>query len=444
MESICDLLLIVAFLIVGKTLYEDTIILDKITLVLMGILALLDIFLMNPLMEKWNPGLASVSTCVFWGIFIYCFLRGGKKGFIRRALSFLEILFGFAASFIMYCEMLVCMVAPEWSVSHIQEGTAPQESMALASVILLLVIFYLYFSIYRKCIFLNLKISHRLLLILFSIFIDVFNVVIAENILNGKYMEIDSDIRVVVFVSVVIMYIVFPVMLVKQRLSEYYRKGQEYHKEWLELELAHFADYEERQEDTRRFRHDIVNNLSCMDALLQKQQWEEAKKYVEGMLGEAKSFSPEIVTGERMLDCIVAMKQRNMKTHNIEFSQKGVLDGGLSWEPFDICAVFANALDNAVEACMRLPENVPGWIHLTFRRTDSFYFVELANAMCEQEHSGGLYKRFTTKKNKELHGYGMESMRRTLEKHGGSMQVEMEKSRFILSMMIPVSSGNIE
>ncbi len=441
-----NLLLMTASLIVGKTLYEDTIVLDKITLVLLGIFTLAESVphLLNPLITNAHSGFfAGVCNCISWGTFICCFLRGGNKGFVRRVFSFIEILLGFDTSFVMFCSMVVWMAAPEWSVPYIERNIVSGEVMAVASVILLLVILYLYFAIYRKGIFLNLKISHRLLFIVFSVFVDVFSVTVSENILNGKYMEIDPDIRGMAFISVVIMYMIFPVMLVKQRLSEYYRKGQEHHKEWLELELAYFADYEERQEALRRFRHDVVNNLSCVDALLQEEQWEEAGKYVEGMLGEVKSFSSEIVTGERMLDCIVSMKQRNMKSHNIDFSQDGVLDAGLSWEPFDICAVFANALDNAVEACMRLPENIPGWIHLTFRRTDCFYFIELANAMCEQEYSGGLYKRFTTKKNKELHGYGMESMRRTLEKYGGSMQIEMEKTKFILSMMIPVPSADI-
>lgn len=440
-----NLLLIAAALIVGKTLYEDTIVLDKITLLLMGIFTLAEsvsTFFNLVAADKYTE-FVLVCDCISWGTFICCFLRGGKKGFIRRFFSFIEVLFGFATSFIMFCSMVVWMVAPEWSVPNIQGDIIPREVLAVASVILVFIIFYLYFAIYRKGIFLNLKISHRLLFIAFSFFVDVFSVTVSENILNGKYMEMDLDIWGMVLISVIIMYMVFPIVLVKQRLSDYYRKGQEHHKEWLELELAHFADYEERQEETRRFRHDIVNNLSCVDALLQEEQWIEAKEYVERMLGEVKSFSSEIVTGERMLDCIVSMKQRSMKSYDIEFLLKGVLDEGLSWEPLDICAVFANALDNAVEACMRLPEDAGRWIHLTFRRTDSFYFVELANAMNVRENSGEMYKRFTTKKNKEFHGYGMESIRRTLEKYGGSMQTEMEKSKFILSMMIPVSDAAI-
>ena len=45
--------------------------------------------------------------------------------------------------------------------------------------------------------------------------------------------------------------------------------------------------------------------------------------------------------------------------------------------------------------------------------------------------------RYTTKKNKELHGYGLENMKRTIEKYDGTMNIQQKENRFILTIMVP-------
>lgn len=44
----------------------------------------------------------------------------------------------------------------------------------------------------------------------------------------------------------------------------------------------------------------------------------------------------------------------------------------------------------------------------------------------------------TTKANKGYHGYGMKSIRRTIEKYGGNMTVHMQNDWFILRILIPM------
>ena len=43
----------------------------------------------------------------------------------------------------------------------------------------------------------------------------------------------------------------------------------------------------------------------------------------------------------------------------------------------------------------------------------------------------------TSKKDQQLHGYGMKSMRNTVEKYGGTVRAEQEEERFILMILIP-------
>lgn len=47
---------------------------------------------------------------------------------------------------------------------------------------------------------------------------------------------------------------------------------------------------------------------------------------------------------------------------------------------------------------------------------------------------------FTTKKNKDLHGYGLENMERTIKKYDGTMDILQEGNRFVLKIMVPLEN----
>ena len=144
-----------------------------------------------------------------------------------------------------------------------------------------------------------------------------------------------------------------------------------------------------------------------------------------------------------MLDCIVGMKISKMEEVGIDFTLDGVLDGGLKMKPVDICTIFANAIDNAIEACERLPEESDRWIKLKIKRTDKFFSISLINSMVEDKKTGVINKifydgeRFTTKKDKSLHGYGTKNMKAAISRYDGIERVSAEGGVFTLSIILP-------
>ena len=121
--------------------------------------------------------------------------------------------------------------------------------------------------------------------------------------------------------------------------------------------------------------------------------------------------------------------------------------------------MFSNGLDNAIEAC----EKVEGErsISLSLRFTRNFYYIVLSNTMKEssvalrskkrlegkvayeqstENEQVVIGSRYTTKKNKELHGYGLENMERTVKKYDGTMHIVQEKNRFTVTIMVPLET----
>ena len=95
----------------------------------------------------------------------------------------------------------------------------------------------------------------------------------------------------------------------------------------------------------------------------------------------------------------------------------------------DVCSIFANALDNAIEACEKIEEEKNRWIKLSLEKTSEFFMIRLRNAMT----SGG----GASNKDRNLHGYGIQNMKTTISKYNGTGTVDVKDNVYTLSIKIP-------
>ena len=111
-------------------------------------------------------------------------------------------------------------------------------------------------------------------------------------------------------------------------------------------------------------------------------------------------------------------------------------------KPTDICSIFANALDNAIEACERADED-ERLIKLQIRKSGQFFNIKLSNTYTETDGKLDLGKlfnakeRITSKEDKNLHGYGTQNIRSAVEKNDGMIKAEAEGGMYTLSLMLP-------
>ena len=102
----------------------------------------------------------------------------------------------------------------------------------------------------------------------------------------------------------------------------------------------------------------------------------------------------------------------------------------------DICTILSNALDNAIEACVKLQNPSDRYINVKIN-TDNGIFISVSNPSAEAPKKiAGVF--ISTKKDKENHGLGLKSIRRTVDKHGGDMLIKHENNIFTLITQLPV------
>ena len=297
----------------------------------------------------------------------------------------------------------------------------------------------LYYGMYKKGRFLKIDGKYVIILVAWEIVLYIVPMLPFLAVFDGEENQ-QRAIQGILAVFILILGVFIPVILIMMVTRKYFMEKNIQQEKYMNAQLDYIRQYKISQNETRAFRHDIINNLQLMDMLMNEGKTAEAKEHLEAMLGEVKALSPKNITGDEMLDCIVSMKTEKMQELGIKYYADGVIDGGLNMKPTDICSVFANAFDNAIEACARLPKSAPKRIDFNIKRTDKFYNMRLSNSSINEADADTLFdndSHYTSKDDENIHGFGTKNMKHALEKYGGMLKAKTERGRFVLTIVIP-------
>lgn len=155
------------------------------------------------------------------------------------------------------------------------------------------------------------------------------------------------------------------------------------------------------------------------------------------MENRIKQYESVYQTGNQVLDVMLTAKADLCTRKQIDFNC--VADGKAIefMDTMDICSIFGNALDNAIESVEKQKDCEKRLIRVAVYAKDQLAMIRFENYTQENlDITNGLPN--TTKKNKNYHGYGLKSIDTTVQKYAGSMTLNVEQNWFILRILIPI------
>lgn len=180
--------------------------------------------------------------------------------------------------------------------------------------------------------------------------------------------------------------------------------------------------------------HDLKHQINLLKSGADS---EKAGEYLEQMEREIKIYETQNKTGNKVLDTILTSKSMHCQRHGIELKFMG--EGQLLnfMEDMDISALFGNMLDNAIESVVKIKDRQKRLISLHVIQDKQFIRIRTEN-YCEEnvQFQDGI--PITNKKDKRFHGYGMKSMKKIVEKYGGSVMAGKTDNWFELKILIPM------
>lgn len=223
-----------------------------------------------------------------------------------------------------------------------------------------------------------------------------------------------------------------------QRYEAFLRKELSSIQNMFDLQYEQYRTYKENSEFINQKCHDLKHQI---DVIRMEQDEEKRESYLQEMEKMIRDFRAGIVTGNGVLDTILTRKNAYCASHGISFTC--MADGRLLdfLDTLDICSIFGNALDNAIEYVEKNPDPDKRMIKLRIFSQNSFLIICLEN-YCEEEIDLAAGIPDTTKSDKRNHGYGLKSIRYTVEKYRGMMTLHTENNWFVLRILIPLKKAD--
>ena len=180
--------------------------------------------------------------------------------------------------------------------------------------------------------------------------------------------------------------------------------------------------------------HDMKHQINILRSMNDSYQ---RAAFLDRMEADIKAYELQNKTGNSVLDTLLTGKSLYCYKHRIIMTV--VADGRLIdfMDAMDISSIFGNALDNAIEATMKIEQVEKRLIHLTVSRVKSFVMIRVQNYYeSELRQEKGDY--VSTKTDGQMHGYGIKSIRYTAERYGGVVNITSNNNWFELRILIPV------
>lgn len=206
----------------------------------------------------------------------------------------------------------------------------------------------------------------------------------------------------------------------KEALNSYYLSIQEQHYHYLE----------NREKETKSFRHDMRSHLYILDQLLEEGNAKEAKKYLQKMFAVVDAPHHHANIGNPIVDAILTQYLSICEQRKIQFEIKGHMPVTCELPAFDLCTIFSNLLQNAVEAVEACAKKI---IFLQFRYDDDNIYIYLENTYTDLQYENG--DLVSTKG--DDHGYGINNIKRGVEHCGGMIEYEALEDKFMTFLEFP-------
>lgn len=224
--------------------------------------------------------------------------------------------------------------------------------------------------------------------------------------------------------TVITMYL-YETALKQQHLSAEQQLAQKQLKD----QIRYYKEIISSQNQIKSLRHDLRNHMLAILAKIDKEEYSQCIDYINKMLKKTEASKSDINTGNTVLDAILSAKKEEAEKKNISFYTNLKIAEGLPIDDEDICIIFGNALDNAIEACEKMDLNP--YIKVQLSYCDEALVCKIENSCPYTD----CIKGTTTKKDSKNHGIGRINIETALKHYDSVFSIKQENNKYILSIV---------
>ena len=191
--------------------------------------------------------------------------------------------------------------------------------------------------------------------------------------------------------------------------------------ESLTYQISYYDQIYDHIGNVRIIKEDMQRQLQNALNLMENEHTDSSKQQIKDALQFIDLVSYSRYTGNAVADAVLSAKRTKCQTEGIPLEVEGQLPDDLHIRGIDICSLFSNILDNAIQSCERLPKGT-GWIHLRV-----LYQHPLLRIICENPVKETL-SQYPAENIRYEHGWGLSILRGVAENYRGSMEISQNSN----------------
>lgn len=184
------------------------------------------------------------------------------------------------------------------------------------------------------------------------------------------------------------------------------------------------------EQEIRLLRHDMRFFLSSLALCLEESKQEKALQMIASYIDTVEATSVKRYCSNVILNCVLSDIAAKCAENHIHFDPVVEFDD-FRLDEIMFSSIVSNALDNALNAQKRLPEN-ERFIKLMLKNSNGKILLSIKNPFDTQP----IFSDDLPISTKPNHGYGTQSIRYMTERLGGNCQFIVEDKLFVLRVVI--------
>lgn len=206
--------------------------------------------------------------------------------------------------------------------------------------------------------------------------------------------------------------------------------------QFLKLSAQHQGELEGLYAQILEMQHDFKHQIQVVESMLEQGECAESRQYLE----QFRAHQPRAaaLTGNLAVDALLTAKRSILQEKGIAFSFQAYPLQGCPLDDVELCTVLGNLLDNAMEGVGRLRPEQKKEVHLEFQQALNLFFIVCENAANPDALKMQGDRFLSSKEGDGIHGVGISSMRRIVERAGGALDLCMEGNAFSARIQLPI------
>ena len=194
-----------------------------------------------------------------------------------------------------------------------------------------------------------------------------------------------------------------------------------------ELQKCYYESLLEKEEETKRFRHDTINHLISLEGMAEKGENDRIKNYIWEMRIKLETNKDNKYTmGNTVLDTLT-----NYYIGLLDKTVDVKICGKINAKPDEmkLCIIYGNLIQNAVEEVALCKEKA--WIKILIEQGKDYFRIMIENSLSGTKQKSRIHD------NNDYHGIGLENVKNTVEEMGGLIEIGEDSFGYKVTVSLP-------